>query len=136
MGLPQTDEEIVKLAESVDMVFVATVTEVVRREWLDGDDAFRRFEWKARVKVTEPFRGPEEGVEIEFWTSPSTCAAAFRLSSSYLFFITISQADGRPHTGQCTSYRYTPRSQGGPIPKDPNRGRIMQAIWALRSAFP
>ena len=134
VGMPQTDDEVVKSAEAADMVFVGTIREVVLREWIDGDDA--GVEWKARVYVEEAFRGVDVESEVELWTTPSSCSIAFQAGDSYLFFARKSPDDGRPHVGQCNSYRYTPRAKGDPIPNDPNRGVVAQVVWMLRSAYP
>lgn len=134
VGMPQTEDEVVKSAEASDIVFVGTIREAVRREWIEGDEA--GVEWKARVYVEEAFRGVDVGSEVELWTIPSSCAIAFRAGDSYLFFARKSPDDGRPHVGQCNSYRYTPRAKGDPVPNDPNRGVVMQVVWTLRSAYP
>ena len=133
--MPQTDEGIVEFAESVDKVFAATVIELSHREWLDGDD--RHFESKALVRIVEAFRGPAEGDEVELHTVFfSMCGPSIQLLSTYLFFVNVSDEDGRPHASGCATFQYTPRSQGDPIPRDPQRARIMQIIWALRDAYP
>ena len=135
VGLPQTDDGIIEFAESVDKVFVGTVIELSHREWLDGDDV--RMESKGLVRVVEAFRGPAEGDEVELYNLLySMCGPNFQMLSTYLFFVDVSDEDGRPYANGCTTFKYTPRAQGDPIPQDYQRARIMQMIWALRDAFP